>query len=223
VDTATLSQRYFPTADPPRTAAALSPDELTQRYFPSTDPPRTAAALSPDELTQRYFPSTDPPRTAAALSPDELTQRYFPAPAHAVAATSPTQTTADWQGRIRAEAVKQGVDPALALAVAHQESEFNPHAVGGHGHSLGFFQLQRGAAGSSKHESGTAFDIVPLNAQGQPDWGSKHWDRLGALGKELGLTWGGDFTSLKDRPHFELAPAELSPEALSQRYFPAGK
>lgn len=50
------------------------------------------------------------------------------------------------QRRIEAEAVRQGVPPALALAVARQESGLNPHAVGDNGNSLGLFQLQRAAA-----------------------------------------------------------------------------
>jgi hypothetical protein len=58
--------------------------------------------------------------------------------------------------------------------------------------------------GASRHQHGTAIDIVPLK-DGQPDWNSPHWDRLGALGEGLGLRWGGKFTRLKDRPHFELA------------------
>jgi hypothetical protein len=48
--------------------------------------------------------------------------------------------------RIRAEAQRQGVDPALAVAVATQESYLNPDAVGDNGKSLGLFQLQRAAA-----------------------------------------------------------------------------
>ena len=47
---------------------------------------------------------------------------------------------------IRAEAVRQGVDPDLAVAVATQESYLNPNAVGDGGKSLGYFQLQEGAS-----------------------------------------------------------------------------
>lgn len=47
---------------------------------------------------------------------------------------------------IRAEALRQGVDPDLAVAVATQESSLNPNAKGDGGRSLGYFQLQEGAA-----------------------------------------------------------------------------
>lgn len=57
--------------------------------------------------------------------------------------------------------------------------------------------------GSSYHNYGLAFDFVPLNAAGKPDWNSKHWQTCGKIGKALGLEWGGDFTKLKDMPHFQ--------------------
>lgn len=60
--------------------------------------------------------------------------------------------------------------------------------------------------GSSPHNFGLAFDVVPLLKNGVPNWNAplETWDCIGQQGKALGLTWGGDFKSLKDRPHFEL-------------------
>lgn len=58
--------------------------------------------------------------------------------------------------------------------------------------------------GTSRHESGRAFDVVPLNVEGQPEWGSPQWERVGAMGRSLGLEWGGDWKTFKDRPHFQL-------------------
>lgn len=45
------------------------------------------------------------------------------------------------QGMIVNEAYAQGVNPALALAVAQQESGFNPNAMGDGGNSYGLFQI----------------------------------------------------------------------------------
>jgi peptidoglycan L-alanyl-D-glutamate endopeptidase CwlK len=59
--------------------------------------------------------------------------------------------------------------------------------------------------GQSWHNFGLAFDVVPLVA-GKPVWNAPCWDRIGALGRSLDLTWGGDFRSFKDRPHFEYHP-----------------
>jgi soluble lytic murein transglycosylase-like protein len=51
--------------------------------------------------------------------------------------------------------------------------------------------------------------VVPLT-DGQPDWNSPHWERLGELGESLGLTWGGRWNTRTDRPHFELPKAEAA-------------
>lgn len=63
--------------------------------------------------------------------------------------------------------------------------------------------------GESFHNYGLAYDLVPLKPNGAADWDVKsataaaRWNEIGALGKSLGLRWGGDFHSIKDRPHFE--------------------
>jgi peptidoglycan L-alanyl-D-glutamate endopeptidase CwlK len=57
--------------------------------------------------------------------------------------------------------------------------------------------------GDSYHQYKVAFDFVPLVA-GQPSWGSKdHYQKCAAIGKSLGLEWGGDFTTLVDMPHMQ--------------------
>lgn len=54
------------------------------------------------------------------------------------------------------------------------------------------------------HCRAAAYDLVPIVDE------RAAWDRLdlfaelGRIGKELGLTWGGDWPKLKDMPHFEL-------------------
>lgn len=59
--------------------------------------------------------------------------------------------------------------------------------------------------GQSWHNFGLAFDVVPL-VEGKPVWNSCYWERIGAIGRSLGLVWGGDFRSFKDKPHFEYHP-----------------
>jgi len=61
-------------------------------------------------------------------------------------------------------------------------------------------------AWQSYHNYGLAIDVVPMNALGQPDWKSNKWAEIGQIGKSVGLRWGGDFTSIKDQPHFETGP-----------------
>jgi peptidoglycan L-alanyl-D-glutamate endopeptidase CwlK len=67
--------------------------------------------------------------------------------------------------------------------------------------------------GQSKHNftlvDGTpaslAFDVVPL-VNGKPEWKASHpsWAKLGMIGKRLGLEWAGDWTRMREFPHFQL-------------------
>lgn len=67
--------------------------------------------------------------------------------------------------------------------------------------------------GQSAHNYRVAFDFVPLDAHHKPDWNNtKRFEEMGALGKSIGLEWGGDFKSIKDMPHFQL-PGWTIPKA----------
>lgn len=55
----------------------------------------------------------------------------------------------------------------------------------------------------SWHQYRVAFDVVPIK-NGKPIWNDVAlWNRIGALGESVGLTWGGRWTSIVDRPHFQ--------------------
>lgn len=61
--------------------------------------------------------------------------------------------------------------------------------------------------GNSFHNYGLAVDIVFYDQNGNPSWDQKHnWNRLGEIGKDLGLIWGGEFSRIKDMAHFEYHP-----------------
>lgn len=47
-----------------------------------------------------------------------------------------------------------------------------------------------------------AFDICK-NVKGHEYDDAEFFRRCGAIGKEMGFTWGGDWTSLPDKPHFQ--------------------
>lgn len=65
--------------------------------------------------------------------------------------------------------------------------------------------------GSSEHNAtlgsqpaSRAFDIAFMS-EGKASWAdSMPWSKAGAIGRSLGLEWGGDWVSFKDRPHFQL-------------------
>ncbi len=53
------------------------------------------------------------------------------------------------------------------------------------------------------HGFGLAFDVVPI-VNGKAVWDNQgQWNKIGALGKSLGLEWGGDWKSIIDKPHFQ--------------------
>ena len=67
-------------------------------------------------------------------------------------------------------------------------------------------------AGQSKHNftidgepASKAFDVAIRLDDGSLDWNTVHscWHRIGEIGKELGLVWGGNWKQ-RDMPHFEL-------------------
>jgi peptidoglycan L-alanyl-D-glutamate endopeptidase CwlK len=60
--------------------------------------------------------------------------------------------------------------------------------------------------GDSAHNFGLAFDFAFGDGSGSPTWPeSGPWGKVASVGKALGLVWGGDWTSFKDRPHLETA------------------
>ena len=58
--------------------------------------------------------------------------------------------------------------------------------------------------GESGHNYGLAFDFAFVDDNGDVSWGESYpWADVGSIAKELGMVWGGDFKSFKDRPHIE--------------------
>ena len=57
---------------------------------------------------------------------------------------------------------------------------------------------------NSRHLTGRAIDLALFSGKNVV-WESKHYNRAGEIGEELGLVWGGRWRGGKtDRPHFEL-------------------
>jgi peptidoglycan L-alanyl-D-glutamate endopeptidase CwlK len=60
--------------------------------------------------------------------------------------------------------------------------------------------------GYSNHNFGIAFDVGVFEGQKYlPE--SVKYKAVGVLGTDLGLEWGGNWTSIIDQPHFQLRPA----------------
>jgi peptidoglycan L-alanyl-D-glutamate endopeptidase CwlK len=61
--------------------------------------------------------------------------------------------------------------------------------------------------GYSFHNWKVAYDVVPLRA-GKPVWGTEGadgllWQKVGLVGKQVGLEWAGDWVTFKEYPHFQ--------------------
>ena len=72
--------------------------------------------------------------------------------------------------------------------------------------------VTNGRPGFSYHNFGLALNVVPVELLALPNWGDTPdhqahtdalWARVGTIGKRLGFRWGGKFSRLRDRPHFE--------------------
>ena len=81
-----------------------------------------------------------------------------------------------------------------------------------------------GSSYSSQHQWGIAFDFYE-NVAGKAYDNIRFFNRVGALGKSVGLGWGGDWTSPVDKPHLYLPDWGDTTALLKQRYgtFPVFK
>lgn len=62
------------------------------------------------------------------------------------------------------------------------------------------------------HGFGLAFDVVPI-VNGKAIWNNQGlWNKVGAIGKSIGLEWGGDWRSIVDKPHFQYTQGLSSSE-----------
>ena len=84
----------------------------------------------------------------------------------------------------------------------------------------------RGNSYSSMHQWGVAFDFF-LNMDVDKDGktsddafnnATKLFNKVGAIGKKLGLEWGGDWKSIKDLPHFQLPDWGSTATQLKAKY-----
>jgi len=66
--------------------------------------------------------------------------------------------------------------------------------------------VTKARGGYSNHNFGIAFDIGVFDAAGQYVPESPLYKAVAVLGKQLRLSWGGDWQSIQDEPHYELRP-----------------
>lgn len=74
----------------------------------------------------------------------------------------------------------------------------------------------RGSSFSSQHQWGIAFDVFQ-NIKGK-EYEKKFFCKVAKLAKKRGLSWGGDWKSFKDTPHFYLPKWGNTPIELKLQY-----
>ena len=99
-----------------------------------------------------------------------------------------------------AECNKQGLDVMLTQTyrdVAYQDWLYEQ------GRTRPGAKVTNAKGGASMHNYRLAFDIA-IKVNGKIDWDNEAlYAKAGAIGKSLGLEWGGDFKTIKDTPHFQ--------------------
>ena len=76
----------------------------------------------------------------------------------------------------------------------------------------------RGTTYSSMHQWGVAFDFYRDDGKGAYNTSGRFFEKVGEIGKSIGLEWGGDWKSFPDRPHFQLPDWGSTTTKLKQRY-----
>lgn len=62
----------------------------------------------------------------------------------------------------------------------------------------------KGSTYSSMHQWGIAFDFYRNDGKGAYENDDSFFQKIGNIGKSIGLEWGGDWKSIIDLPHFQL-------------------
>lgn len=98
------------------------------------------------------------------------------------------------------EATKQGLNLRITSGLRTFAEQ---HQLYQQGRTTGGSIVTNAAPGQSYHNYGLAFDVVPI-VNGQAVWNNdKYWQQAAQIFKKLGFEWGGDFKSIKDKPHFQ--------------------
>ena len=76
----------------------------------------------------------------------------------------------------------------------------------------------RGSSYSSQHQWGIAVDFYRADGKGAYNEAGDYFNRVGAIAKQLGLGWGGDWKSIVDKPHVYLPDWGSGTGILKQKY-----
>jgi peptidoglycan LD-endopeptidase CwlK len=143
--------------------------------------------------------------STTSLKKGPTTMTKSAAPALSEARTIKNLASLDADTRLMAEALvaelwnEHGLDFRVTSGTRTMDEQARLYAQG---RTAPGNKVTNARPGYSWHNFGVAFDIT-LFRNGKPVWDGKEYDTAGAIGRRLGLEWGGAWTSFKDRPHFQ--------------------
>lgn len=76
----------------------------------------------------------------------------------------------------------------------------------------------KGSTFSSQHQWGVAFDFYRNEGTGAFNEDGHFFEKVGVIAKSIGLGWGGDWTSPKDRPHLYMPDWGSTTSQLKSKY-----
>lgn len=76
----------------------------------------------------------------------------------------------------------------------------------------------RGSTYSSMHQWGIAFDFYRADGKGAYNDADGFFEKVGKLGEDIGLMWGGRWKSPVDKPHFQLPDWGSTASKLKKQY-----
>ncbi|HEX3023006.1 MAG TPA: M15 family metallopeptidase [Lachnospiraceae bacterium] len=76
----------------------------------------------------------------------------------------------------------------------------------------------KGSTYSSMHQWGIAFDFYRNDGKGSYNDSDGFFTKVGKIGEAIGLEWGGSWTSIIDKPHFQLPDWGSTTAKLKEQY-----
>lgn len=108
----------------------------------------------------------------------------------------------------------ESIDLLITSTYRDNESQNALYALG---RTVAGKKVTNAKAGQSFHNYRVALDVVPL-VNGKAIWNdTKLWNRIGSIGKSVGLEWAGDWIGFKETAHFQFTGG------LTLKDFQAGK
>ena len=128
--------------------------------------------------------------------------------------------------KLQKECLKAGIKIKIGECVRTVAEQNALYAKGRNGVPGPIVTKAKGTDYRSMHQWGVAFDFL-LDTDVDKDGkksddvfnnATKLFNKVGAIGKKLGLEWGGDWKSIKDLPHFQLPDWGSTATQLKKKY-----